>query len=184
MDHVSSLPDGVLCHILFFSSPQRKLRGLRFSPRDGAICLRLSLISILMTLSFSIMKILRRIGTTFITYQSFIDFVDRVLAMQGDSPIKKLSKFRTGFDSHRADGWISNTLVRGVSELDVLISLHGTDYHFLSPKCFKTKNLVTLKLNSLAIDWDIFLPMLKTLLLHSFTLCVDKFCFSALRLRN
>jgi len=128
-----------------------------------------------MTLSFSIMKILRRIGTTFITYQSFIDFVDRVLAMQGDSPIKKLSlKFRTGFDSHRADGWISNTLVRGVSELDVLISLHGTDYHFLSPKCFKTKNLVTLKLNSLAIDWDIFLPMLKTLLLHSVTLCVDK----------
>ncbi|CAA0406110.1 unnamed protein product [Arabidopsis thaliana] len=35
----------------------------------------------------------------------------------GDSPIKKLSKFRTGFDSHRADGWISNTLCFALEEL-------------------------------------------------------------------
>ncbi|CAL9224386.1 unnamed protein product, partial [Arabidopsis halleri] len=104
----------------------------------------------------------------------------------GNSPIKKFSlKFRTLFDSsHRVDGWISNVLARCVSELDVLVILYGASFFRLSSKGFKNRNLVTLKLNCVGIiDWlagDIFLPMLKTLVLHSVRLCVDKFFFRAL----
>ncbi|KAG7543050.1 FBD domain [Arabidopsis thaliana x Arabidopsis arenosa] len=183
MDHVSSLPDGVLCHILSFLTTKE-------AALTSILCKRWrNLLSFVPNLDIDDSVFLRPEEGKEDRYdiqQSFMEFVDRVLALQGNSPIKKFSlKFRTCFDSsHRVDGWISNALARGVSELDLLIILYRRDYFLLSSKCFKSRNLVTLKLNSVCVDWlaagDVFLPMLKTLVLHSVRLCVDKFFFRAL----
>ncbi|VYS48898.1 unnamed protein product [Arabidopsis thaliana] len=181
MDHVSSLPEGVLCHILSFLTTKE-------AALTSILCKRWrNLLAFVPNLVIDDSVFLHPEEGKEERYeiqQSFMEFVDRVLALQGNSPIKKFSlKFRTDFASHRVDAWISNVLARGVSELDVLVILYGAEFLPLSPKCFKSRNLVTLKINSLGIDWlagDIFLPMLKTLVLHSVKLCVDKFFFRAL----
>ncbi|KAL9812416.1 putative F-box protein [Arabidopsis thaliana] len=108
----------------------------------------------------------------------FIDFVDRVLALQGNSPINKFSLDCSGIDSDRVDAWIQNVMVRGVSELDLSIfvdSLFEDDYN-LFPKVFENKKLVKLGLSYISwLDGSIFLPMLKTLVLESVLLSVEKF---------
>jgi len=186
MDHVSSLPEGVLCHILSFLTTKE-------AALTSILCKRWrNLLAFVPNLVIDDSVFLHPEEGKEERYeiqQSFMEFVDRVLALQGNSPIKKFSlKFRTDFASHRVDAWISNVLARGVSELDVLVILYGAEFLPLSPKCFKSRNLVTLKINSLGIDWlagDISLPMLKTLVLHSVKLCVDKFFFVfCLRSRN
>ncbi|CAL9224389.1 unnamed protein product [Arabidopsis halleri] len=183
MDHVSNLPDEVLCHILSFLTTKE-------AALTSVLCKRWrNLLAFVPNLDIDDSVFLHPEEGKEGRYEiqvSFMEFVDRVLALRGDSRIKKFSlKFRTDFVSHRGDGWISNALARGVSELDVLVILYRArpDVFLLSPKCFKSRNLVTLKLKSVCIDWlagDIFLPMLKTLLLHSVRLCVDKFFFCAL----
>lgn len=141
MDHVSSLPDGVLCHIL-------SLLTTKEAALTSILCKRWrNLLSFVPNLDIDDSVFLRPEEGKEDRYdiqQSFMEFVDRVLALQGNSPIKKFSlKFRNGFDSlHRVDGWISNALARGVSELDLLIILYRRDYFLLSSKCFKSRNLV------------------------------------------
>ena len=74
----------------------------------------------------------------------------------------------------RVDGWISNALARGVSDLDLTI----TGSYQLSPKCSK---LVKLKLNrwidiALAAGGGVVsLPLLKTLALDSVGVCPKEF---------
>ncbi|KAL9281606.1 putative F-box protein [Arabidopsis thaliana] len=108
----------------------------------------------------------------------FTDFVDRVLALQGNSPINKFSLDCSGIDSDRVDAWIQNVMVRGVSELNLSIfvdSLFEDDYN-LFPKVFENKKLVKLGLSYISwLDGSIFLPMLKTLVLESVLLSVEKF---------
>ncbi|XP_056847366.1 F-box protein At3g59000-like, partial [Raphanus sativus] len=116
--------------------------------------------------------------------QSFMDFVDRVLALQGNSPLKKFSlKCDTVADTDRLDGWISSVLARGLSDLDLKIILHNRkipgDHYQLSPKCFECSTLVSLSIDSW-IDVTlaaarIFLPMLKKLVLVWVKVCPDEF---------
>lgn len=102
--------------------------------------------------------------------QSFMDFVDRVLALQGDSPIKKFSlNVKTGIDPDRVDRWICNVLQRGVSHLDLFMDFEE-DYS-LPYQISVSKTLVELKtgygVDLYSWDDDMFLPMLKTLVLQS-----------------
>ncbi|KAG7566525.1 FBD domain [Arabidopsis suecica] len=102
--------------------------------------------------------------------QSFMDFVDRVLALQGDSPIKKFSlNVKTGVDPDRVDRWICNVLQRGVSHLDLFMDFEE-DYS-LPYQISVSKTLVELKtgygVDLYSWDDDMFLPMLKTLVLQS-----------------
>ncbi|CAL9224399.1 unnamed protein product, partial [Arabidopsis halleri] len=113
--------------------------------------------------------------------QLFMDFVDRVLALQGNSPMEKFSLDCSGVDSERVDCWIENVMVRGVSEIYLSVFLDprsGDNYH-LSPKIFENKKLVKLELSYgvdiCLLDESIFLPILKTLVLDSVLLSVDKF---------
>ncbi|KAG7649396.1 F-box domain [Arabidopsis thaliana x Arabidopsis arenosa] len=147
MDHVSNLPEGVLCHILSFLTTKE-------AALTSILCKRWrNLLAFVPNLVIDDSVFLHPEEGKEERYeiqQSFMEFVDRVLALQGNSPIKKFSlKFRTDFASHRVDAWISNVLARGVSELDVLVILYGAEFLPLSPKCFKSRNLVTLKINSL-----------------------------------
>ncbi|CAL9224391.1 unnamed protein product, partial [Arabidopsis halleri] len=109
--------------------------------------------------------------------QSFVDFVDRILALQGNSPIKKVSLKCLGMlDAERLDDWISNVLVRGVSELDLSICFSVEEYILMSTIRFESKNLVKLKLHNAYIGCQIeseLLPMLKTLVLESARFYVD-----------
>jgi len=79
----------------------------------------------------------------------FMDFVDRVLALQGDSPIKKVSINCVGVDSVRVDAWIRNVMLRGVSELglSIILDVQSIGKKFwMPPKCFESKKLVKLEI--------------------------------------
>ncbi|CAL9245849.1 unnamed protein product, partial [Arabidopsis halleri] len=101
---------------------------------------------------------------------SFMGFVDRVLALQGDSPIAKFSlKCKTGVDSDRVNQWICNVLQRGVSDMDLSVDL-GYRYQ-LPSEVFMSRTLVELKIGS---GFSIHLqpghnalPILKTLVLDT-----------------
>ncbi|XP_010469324.1 PREDICTED: F-box/LRR-repeat protein At3g59200-like [Camelina sativa] len=101
---------------------------------------------------------------------SFMGFVDRVLALQGNLTVNRFSLDCSNFDIDldRVTGWILNVLGRGVSDLDLSL-LEYT----LPCEIFVSKTLVKLKLGPgedlcLTIDRkDVFLPKLKTLYLDS-----------------
>ncbi|CAA7016743.1 unnamed protein product [Microthlaspi erraticum] len=102
--------------------------------------------------------------------QCFMDFVDRVLALQDVSPIKAFSlKVKTGVDPYRVDRWILNVLRRGVSHLGLFLEFKE-DYS-LPYEISVSKTLVELKtgygVDLDAWDDDMFLPMLKTLVLDT-----------------
>ncbi|CAH8277407.1 unnamed protein product [Arabidopsis lyrata] len=113
--------------------------------------------------------------------QSFIDFVDRVLVLQGNFPIEKVSiKCGTGVDQGLVNGWICNALQRGASELDLIVLVTGFgDNYLLSPQVFISSTLVELKLGSGikvdGLDGEVFLPVLKLLVLDSVEFCFDQF---------
>ncbi|XP_020880546.1 putative F-box protein At3g58820 isoform X1 [Arabidopsis lyrata subsp. lyrata] len=171
MDRVSSLPNELLCHILSFLTTKEAALTSLLSKRWR------NLLAFVPYLYIDDSVFLhpeegKRDRPEII--QSFMDFVDRILALQGDSPIKKCSiKCLTEVVSVRVDGWISNVLARGVLDLDLLIILdsEGDDHYLLPPKCFQSSTLVSLKLDGgIDIGWvagSIFLPMLKTLTINS-----------------
>ncbi|KFK35124.1 hypothetical protein AALP_AA5G239700 [Arabis alpina] len=110
--------------------------------------------------------------------QSFMGFVDRVLALQGDSPIEKFYlKCRSGVETRRVDRWICNALQRGVSDLDLFIDFQNL--YWLPQEVSVSRTLVELKVGSgFDLHWwpnDIHLPMLKTLVLDSSGLRTGQF---------
>ncbi|KAL9295460.1 putative F-box protein [Arabidopsis thaliana] len=171
MDGVSSLPNELLCHILSFLTTKEAALTSILSKRWR------NLIAFVPNLYIDDTVFLhpeegKRDRPEII--QSFMDFVDRILALQGNYPIKKCSlKCLTEVDSVRVDAWISNVLARGVTDLDLLIILdcESDDNYRLSPKCLQSSTLVSLKIDGgIDIGWvagTVFLPMLKTLSLDS-----------------
>ncbi|XP_020880533.1 F-box protein At3g59000-like [Arabidopsis lyrata subsp. lyrata] len=175
MDLVSRLPDEVLCHILSFLTTKETALTSVLSKRW------LNLWTLVPDLDIDDSVFLhpeegKRDRPEII--QSFMDFVDRIISLQGNSPINKVSlKCQTGVDSDNLDFWIQNVLARGVSDLDLCI-VFG-DRYWLSSSGFESNKLVKLKIGSgIDLGWwteSIFLPMLKTLVLDSVEFCVDKF---------
>lgn len=102
--------------------------------------------------------------------KTFMDFVDRVLALQGDIPIKEFSlNAKTGVDPDRVDRWICNVLRRGVTHLDLFVEFD--EEYSLPYEISVSKTLVELKtgygVDFYAWDDDMFLPNLKNLILVS-----------------
>ncbi|CAN6813744.1 unnamed protein product [Brassica oleracea] len=91
--------------------------------------------------------------------QSFVGFVDRVLAMQGDSPINSFSlKCITGIHPDTVNRWICNVLKRGVSDLSLFTDFTcedtEEDSYQLPRELFFSSTLVKLKLRSEhCVDW-------------------------------
>ncbi|CAA7016708.1 unnamed protein product [Microthlaspi erraticum] len=107
---------------------------------------------------------------------SFMDFVDRVLALQDNSPVHKFSlKIRDGddpVDPIRIFRWILNVLERGVADLKLGLDLErdltqGIESDSLLPsEIFLSETLVRLKLSGCGPNIDVeeaCLPKLKTL---------------------
>ncbi|CAH8269137.1 unnamed protein product [Arabidopsis lyrata] len=121
-------------------------------------------------------------------HTSFMDFVDRVLALRGNFPVSKFSlKCGNGVDDVGAKRWILNMLELGVSDLDLRLAL---DRNYLFPlKVFVSKSLVKLRIgarNGLAVGGlimkvgDVSLPKLKTLCLDSVVLDYQIICLAKL----
>ena len=157
MDRVSNLPDELLCHVL------------SFLPTKSA-----ALTSVLSKRWFNLWKLVPNLdindslflhpqdgkGERQEIQRSFVDFVDRVLAMQGDSPINNFSlKCITGrVHPDIVNRWICNVLERGVSDLNLFtdFSYEDTeeDGYRLPRELFFSSTLVKLKLRSEhCVDW-------------------------------
>lgn len=176
-DLISGLPDCLICHILSFVSTKeavstsvlaRRWRYL-FAPRPN--------------LDFDDSVYLnpekKRNIFPWITKktnkvpESFIDFVDRVLVLQGNAPIDRFSlKCEDVVHSAIVIGWILKVLRRGLSDLDLQISTElGCP---LPSEIFVSNTLVRLKIgisDVLTIKVkDVFLPKVKFLCLEYVTI--------------
>ncbi|XP_010505483.1 PREDICTED: F-box protein At3g03040-like [Camelina sativa] len=165
MDLLSSLPDEVRCHILSFLTTKEAALTSVLSKKWG------NLFALVPNLDFDDSEFLHpedgkreRDGIL----ESFMGFVDTVLALQANSPIHKFSlKCKDGVCEARMNRWICQVLQRGVSDLDLTIDLKD-GYHLLQ-ELLVSKTLVNLKLKSeCCIYWWTgaqvpFLPLLKSL---------------------
>ncbi|CAN6840095.1 unnamed protein product [Brassica oleracea var. botrytis] len=152
MDRISSLPDELLCHVL------------SFLPTKNA-----ALTSVLSKSWLNLWKLVPNnihIDDSLFLHpqdgkgereemqRSFVDFVDRVLAMQGDSPINNFSLKCISGRVHpdTVNRWICNVLERGVSDLNLFtdFSYEDTeeDGYRLPRELFFSSTLVKLKLRS------------------------------------
>ena len=125
MDRIGSLPEEVLSHILSF-----------LTTKEAAIT---SILSKRWRNLFTLVPSLDIDDSVFLNpeegkrerdgiLQSFMDFVDKVLASQGDTPIKKFSlKCKTGIDTDRVNQWICNVLQRGATSLELVLDFPGSD---------------------------------------------------------
>jgi len=150
MDHLSNLPDELLCHIMSFLTTKEAALISVLSKRWR------NLIAFVPNLDIFDCDILHwevRKEERDDIRQLFMDFVDRVLALQGNSPLKKFSLCCGGGSySDRVDCWIQNVMVRGVSELD-LSMIFDTSYH-MYPQVFENKKLVKLHyLDLIFVAW-------------------------------
>ncbi|XP_019093717.1 PREDICTED: F-box/LRR-repeat protein At3g60040-like [Camelina sativa] len=115
--------------------------------------------------------------------ESFRDFVDRTLALQCGSSIKKFS-----LKCHIHDGdsklahvvrWVCNALARGVFQMD--LSIKTSFQVLLPPELFTSKTLVKLRLGTQVcfgeIPPNVSLPALKILILESVVIRPDDMCF-------
>lgn len=159
MDRISSLPDEVVGHMLSFLSTKEAASTSLLSKRWRTMFLLVS--------------------TLDLDYEpnprNFMDFVESLLSLQGNSPIKKLAlKSHLGdkfgnVDPNRVQRWICDVLKRGVMDLDVFITFKGKSSP-LPSMIFKSNTLVKLRLGrgfTIKLSDDVFLPMLKTLSLES-----------------
>ncbi|CAG7890727.1 unnamed protein product [Brassica rapa] len=165
MDLLSALPDDVRSHILSF-----------LTTKEAALT---SVLSKKWRYMFTRVPVLDVDDSNFLHPRIFMAFVDRVLSLQGDSPIERFTlKCEDGVDPERVNGWICNALRRGVSELDLSINFEDEDY-LLPREMFVSETLVKLKLTSeFGLHWWVgadatFLPLLKTLRIASEMVSMD-----------
>ncbi|KAG7566524.1 F-box-like domain superfamily [Arabidopsis suecica] len=163
MDWISSLPDDIIYHILSFHSTKEAALTSVLSKRWR------NLFALLPNLRFEEKDFDYRDSDFGIPW-SFIDFLERVLAVSGNSPLKKFSlNYRQNVvDSALINPWIRNVLSRGV--LDLLDIDIITKSEFSLPlEVFSCKTLVKLKLGKgfviAMVPENASLPSLKTLFL-------------------
>nr|VDC94504.1 unnamed protein product [Brassica oleracea] len=173
MDHISGLPDEILCHILSFIPTKRAALTSVLSTRWR------DLIAFVPNLYIDDSAFLHpelRKRERYEILQSFMAFVDSVLALQGDSPIGEFSLKCKTASRDRVDGWICNVLQRGVSDVELLIE-DDVDY-LLPQEMLVIRTLTKLRLRNARLPGGVeaafFLPMLKTLVLKEARVYSDK----------
>ncbi|KAG7561419.1 F-box domain, partial [Arabidopsis thaliana x Arabidopsis arenosa] len=164
-DIISDLPEALICHILSF-----------IPTKEAALTSLLSkkwryLFAFAPNLDFDDSLWMQRpIVDMNEIYRKFMDFVDRVLGLQGNSTLVRFSlKCENDIYSECVFSWISNVIERGVSDLELGGTLGSN--RSMPSSVFLSKSLVKLRIdteNGSVIDLeDVFLPKLKTLHLRS-----------------
>ncbi|XP_010435188.1 PREDICTED: F-box/LRR-repeat protein At4g14103-like isoform X1 [Camelina sativa] len=162
-DIISSLPEAINCHILSFL-PTKEAASTSFLSKKWRY---LFAFVPNLDLDYSVyLNPMNKLDNS----TSFMDFVDRVLALQGNSPLHKFSlKVRDGVDPVRITSWIHSVLERGVSDLDLHLDFESE--YLLPSEVYLSKTLVSLKLYFGLYPTfdaeDVHLPKLKTLHIES-----------------
>ncbi|CAA0387375.1 unnamed protein product [Arabidopsis thaliana] len=188
-DMINVLPDALLCHILSFLTTKEAASTSLLSRRWRY------LLAFVPNLEFDDSVYLHRdkrvkntlhekgfVGFVLLVNNkrkklstSFPDFVDRILALQGNSPLDKFSlKMVDGHDPVDPDSvvpWIHKVLVRGVSDLHLVVDMNEWTSDPLPSRIFLSETLVKLTIkirDGPFIDVKhVHLPKLKTLYLQS-----------------
>ncbi|CAA7032901.1 unnamed protein product [Microthlaspi erraticum] len=160
MDRISKLPDEIGCHIFSFLTTREAASTSVLSKRWRNI------FTFTPNLCFENKDFAS--PSEEIT-RSFSDFVDRVLAASGESPIKKITlKCLTSGDPAHLNRCMRKFLTHGVTDLDLEV-IRGLDYPNMLIEVFACKTIVTLKLGRCFVienfPENMFLPVLKTLFL-------------------
>ncbi|CAN7085462.1 unnamed protein product [Brassica oleracea var. botrytis] len=163
MDRISNLPEAIISHILsFLPTEESALTSVLSKKWRYLFAYRPNL-----DFDGSVIRFhpdtCEREKTQIL--RVFTYFVDRVLELQGNSTLNKFSlKCGHGVEPDCVTPWILNVLERGVSDLDLHVTLAGL---CLPSKVFLSKSLERLRIESenvIGIDVeDVFLPKLKTL---------------------
>ncbi|KAF8110717.1 hypothetical protein N665_0079s0033 [Sinapis alba] len=158
-DLISNLPDALLCHILSFLTTTEAASTSVLSKQWRY------LLAFVTSLDFDdSIHDLPEMGIQ--KRPHFNDFVDKVLALQGNASLNRFSlRCNIGSDPSRVNGWILKVLDRGVVDLDLCIS--SENKYLLPPQVLMSKTLVKLRVackNEFTIDvGEVSLPKLKTL---------------------
>ncbi|CAH8269093.1 unnamed protein product [Arabidopsis lyrata] len=132
MDIIGSLPDDILCHILSF-----------FPIKEAALT------SLLSKRWRNLFVFIPNLHLDYFNYRnnpnnytSFRDFVDRVLTVSGNSPLKKFAlKHPQSNDAARVNSWICNVLSRGVLDLNLYLDALLSACHVLEELTITTFDL-------------------------------------------
>ncbi|KAL1207838.1 F-box protein [Cardamine amara subsp. amara] len=167
MDRINGLSDEIICHILSFLATKESALTSLLSKRWRNL--------FTFTPNLHLDDGDDELGCA----QSFIDFVDRVLAVSGNFPIRKISiKCRKSIGSGHVTRWMNEVLKRGVTHLVIDVIAH--EEAFLVPlEMFTCDTIVELKLArgfEAMIPDDVSLPSLKTLFFHSFHFYNTRYC--------
>ncbi|KAL1201719.1 F-box protein [Cardamine amara subsp. amara] len=164
MDWINGLSDEIICHILSFLAFKEAASTSVLSKRWRNL--------------FAFRSNLHLDDQEVGGGQSFIDFVDRVLAVSGNFPIRKISiKCRTSIEKGHVTRWMSDVLKHGVFNLD--IDVISEDAILVPVEIFTCKTLVDLKLTKgfeALVPEDVSLPSLKTLFLSSIRFSNSDYC--------
>ncbi|OAO89510.1 hypothetical protein AXX17_AT5G39650 [Arabidopsis thaliana] len=177
-DRISGLPDALICHILSFlptkEAASTTVLAKRWKP----------LLAFVPNLNFddSIYFHPRARRNKYSkSYESFMSFVDSVLALQAKTktPLKRFHvKCEDVVDQSWVLEWIPKVLKRGVLDIDLHITssrnyCENSSFYSLPSKIFVSKTLVRLKIQfqdgvHIDVEGGVSLPKLKTLHLDYF----------------
>ncbi|KAH0942951.1 hypothetical protein HID58_002588, partial [Brassica napus] len=161
MDRISDLPDETVCQILSFLPTKEAALTSVFSKRwRNLFAMSPNLHIRFVEVDFWKPKAKSNM--------SFIDFVDRVLAVSSDSTIRRFSMIiRRSVEPAHINRWMINVLSRGI--LDLGLDTLTKDVITMPLEIFTCKTIVKLKLGSLVkfamVPENAYLPSLKTLFL-------------------
>lgn len=161
MDRISDLPDETVCQILSFLPTKEAALTSVFSKRWRNLFAKSPNLDLrFVKFDFWNPK----------SNMSFIDFVDRVLAVSSDSTIRRFSmKIRRNVEPAHINRWMLNVLSRGILDLDLDLDTLTKDVITMPLEIFTCKTIVKLKLGSVVkfamVPENASLPSLKTLFL-------------------
>ncbi|CAH8275735.1 unnamed protein product [Arabidopsis lyrata] len=164
MDRINGLSDDIICHILSFLPLKEATSTSVLSKRWRYL--------------FAFRPYLCLDDQEVGGGERLIDFVDRVLAVSGNFPIRNFSiKCRMSIDTGHVTRWMIDVLKHGVSNLD--IDIIAQDVVLVPLEIFTCKTLVELKLAGgfdAMIPDHVSLPSLKTLFLDSIWFYNSHYC--------
>ncbi|KAL9281996.1 putative F-box/LRR-repeat protein [Arabidopsis thaliana] len=184
-DRISGLPDALICHILSFLPTKEAASTTVLAKRWKPLLASVPNLDFDDSIYFHPRE---RIDKYSKSYESFMSFVDSVLALQAKTktPLKRFHvKCKDVVDQYWVLEWIPKVLKRGALDIDLYIPssrdcCENSSFYPLPSKIFESKTLVRLKIQfqdgvSIDVKRCVSLPKLKTLYLDYFKIEPSKF---------
>ncbi|XP_010436888.1 PREDICTED: putative F-box/LRR-repeat protein At5g41630 [Camelina sativa] len=182
-DRISDLPDALICHILSFLPTKEAVSTSVLAKKWRPLFVDVPSLDID---DSNCRKPPMSYEEKRTNGASFMRFVDRVLALQGNAPIKRFQLVGSDVVSELwVLDWVPKVLRRGVSDIHLNMSSHWENFESpkfnpLPPEMFVSKTLVRLTIIfergvNISVKGDVSLPKLKTLHLNYFKITTSMF---------